>query len=155
MEEHNYYLDNEETIDHEHKEFNMVMSKGEMNLLQDYQNPMEEIPLKNLSSINQNRKDQSSRLNLNPEPERLTKKSSNRKSRSKSQKDNIKSSKYETNTIHKKNQSNTVVTFDASSGEDQSDEGVETDTEFELQCSVSSPPPDPKDTIYTKLALMA
>ena len=36
-----------------------------------------------------------------------------------------------------------MVTFDASSGEDQSDEGVETDTEFEPQLGVSSPPPDP------------
>ena len=105
---------------------NEEMAEGEVDPLQDYQNPMEKIPLES-----------------HPEPERLTKEHVDDKNRSQLQKDTSTSYKYETNNIQKKNQPNTVVTFNASSGEDQSDEGVETGTEFEPQLGVSSPPPDP------------
>mgnify|MGYP001311961173 CR=1 FL=1 len=83
---------------------------------------------------------------------RPTKKSCKRKIKSNLQKDTTKSSKSDIGTISKKNQSEIVVEIDASSGEDHSEEGVEIHTEFKLQCSVSSPPPDP---IYLAHCLFA
>ena len=147
------------------------MSKRKIKRLRDYQNRMEETPLENLTSMVQNMTGESSSLDMDPEaeieisnhdPEEETelttsknvptKKSCKRKIKSNLQEDTTKSSKPDIGDIPKENQSERVVEVDASSSEDQSEEGVGIHTEFKLQCSVSSPPPDP---IYLAHCLFA
>ena len=162
-----------------HKQFNIVMSKRKIKLLREHQNRMEdklayqnltkETPLKNLSSMVKNIDRKSSNLKENPEAEVSnpdteeetvmtnsnivqTKKSCKRKIKSNLHEDTTKSSKSDIGDISKKNQSVLRVKIDDSSGEEQSEQGVEIHTEFELQCSVSSPPPDP---IYLAHCLFA
>ena len=155
--------------EYRHKKFNIVMSEKKIKLLRDYQNRMEETPLENLTNMVQNLNGESSNLLVDPETENAchdpeeetklttsidvpTKKSCKRKIKSNLLENSTKSSKPDIGDIPKENQSEIVVEIDASSSEDQSEEGVEIHTEFKLQCSVSSPPPDP---IYLAHCLFA
>ena len=153
------------------KKFNIVMSKKKIKRLRDYQNRMEETPLENLTSMVQNITGEPNSLNMDPEAEieisnmnpkqdtvittlttKPTKKTCKRKIKSNWKKDTTKSSKSDIDTISKETQSEILVEIEASSSEEHSEEGVEIHNEFKLQCSVSSPPPDP---IYLAHCLFA
>ena len=147
------------------------MSEKKIKRLRDYQNRMEETPLENLTNMVQNINGEPNSLNMDPEAEieisnmnpkqdtvittlttKPTKKTCKRKIKSNEKKDTTKSSKSDIDTMSKEAQSEILVDIEASSGEEHSEEGVEIHNEFKLQCSVSSPPPDP---IYLAHCLFA
>ena len=147
---------------YKHKKFNIVMSKRKQKLLRSFQNRPQESPLGNLTSMVNN-------LESEPEPEMLhhdlgedtvnttyetlpNKKCYKRKIKSIVQADATKSSKPDMDEALNEEQAEVVVEIDISSGEEQPEQTVEFHTEFELQCSVSSPVPDP---IYLANCLFA
>ena len=148
-----------------HKKFNIVMAEKKIELLREYQNRMENSPLDKLSSLVQTLMGrwESSSLKMNPETEmsqphpiekekkdskqrsknRSTKKTCKRKIKATLQKDTTKSPKPDIGKASNEEQSKINLEISMGSDEDQREDVEEIHNDFELQCSVSSHPPDP------------
>ena len=152
---------------YKHKEFNIVMSKRKQKLLRAFQNQQEESPLGKITSMVTDLEAEPETKMLYPDPgypdpgedtvnttyETLpNKKNCKRKIKSNIQANTTKSSRPNIDDVSNEEQAEIVVEIDTSSGEEQPEQAVEFHTEFELQCSVSSPPPDP---IYLANCLFA
>ena len=157
-----------------HKKFNIVMAEKKIKLLREYQNRLEDSPLENLASLVQTMTGQweSSGLEVDPETEmsqphpeekrgknskqrsknRSTKKNCKRKIKSNLQEDTTKSSKPDVGEASNEEQSEICLEISIGSDEEQVEEVGEIHNDFELQCSVSSHPPDP---IYLANCLFA
>ena len=159
---------------YKHKMFNIVMAEKKIKLLREYQNRVENSPLDKLSSLVQTLTGrwESSNIKVNPETEmpqpfpeekekkdskqrsknRSTKKNCKRKIKATLQKDTTKSSKPDIGEASNEEHSEISLEISMGSDEDQREEVEEIHNDFELQCSVSSHPPDP---IYLANCLFA
>ena len=147
---------------YKHKKFNIVMSKRKQKLLRAFQNRPAESPLGNLTSMVNNLEAEPETEILHHDPGEDTvnttyetlpnKKCYKRKIKSNLQVDTTKSSKPDIGDASNEEQAEVVVEIDISSGDEQPEQAVEFHTEFQLQCSVSSPLPDP---IYLANCLFA
>jgi RNA recognition motif-containing protein len=158
-----------------HKKFNIVMAEKKIKLLREYQNRLEDSPLENLASLVQTMTGQWDSCNLEVDPEtemsrphpegkmetknskqrsknRSTKKSCKRKIKTNLQEDITKSSKPDVGEASNEEQSEICLEISIGSDEEQIEEVGEIHNDFELQCSVSSHPPDP---IYLANCLFA
>ena len=157
-----------------HKKFNIVMAEKKIKLLREYQNRLEDSPLENLANLVQTMTGQWESIGLEMDPEtetsqshpeekmgknskqrsknRSTKKNCKRKIKSNIQEDTTKSSKPDVGEASNEEQSEIDLEISIGSDEEQILEVGEIHNDFEIQCNVSSHPPD---SIYLANCLFA